>query len=187
IHAGNRRGPPGFRGFPPWACNNHATSRRRVVARLMLWPPPMSAGTSAPLGATVNADGINFSVFSKRATAIDLLLFDRADDTRPSRVVAFDPRVDRSYHYWHHFVPGLTAGQIYAFRVHGPYDPARGHRFDPDKVLLDPYGRAVVVPSDYDRKMTAMKSVAVDSAAYDWEGNRPRERPAAQRIVYQMH
>jgi glycogen operon protein len=153
-------------------------------------------GASAPLGAAVSADGVNFSIFSRRATGLDLLLFDHAQAATPSRVIHLDPAADRSYHYWHVFVPGLKAGQIYGVRAHGPYDPASGSRFDSGKVLLDPYGRAVVVPSGYtpaaahekgDNAATAMKSVVVDTAAYDWEGDQPLRRPSSQTIVYEMH
>src|SRR5690242_5094646 len=95
-------------------------------------------GRSAPLGATVRDAGANFSVFSRTAGGIELLLFDRADDAVPARVIRFDPESDRTYHYWHRFVPGVKAGQIYAYRAQGPADPANGLRFDPGKVLLDP-------------------------------------------------
>ena len=64
----------------------------------------------------------------------------------PARVIELDARTHRTYHYWHVFVPGIGPGQIYAYRADGPFDPTHGLRFDPDKVLLDPYGRAVVVP-----------------------------------------
>ena len=94
------------------------------------------------------ADGTNFSLFSRSASRVELLFFDRADDARPSRSIELDPRIHRTYHYWHAFVPGVKAGQLYGYRVHGPSDPAQGMRFDPAKVLLDPYGRGVVVPSE---------------------------------------
>ena len=103
-------------------------------------------GRSFPLGTTLVEGGANFSVFSRTAASMDLLLFDRVDDSRPSRVIPIDPVANRSYHYWHQFVPGVSAGQIYGYRVRGPFDPARGLRFDPMKVLLDPYGRATAVP-----------------------------------------
>ena len=106
-------------------------------------------GAAAPLGATVTGDGVNFSVFSKHATGIDLLLFDHVDDAKPTRVIDVSPVANRTYHYWHVFVAGLKAGQIYGFRAHGPFDPAKGNRFDSGKVLLDPYGRGVVVPNGY--------------------------------------
>src|ERR1051325_1785763 len=80
-------------------------------------------GHAAPLGATVTTAGVNFSVFSKDATALDLLLFDHDDDPRPPRVIRIDPRTNRHYHYWHTFVPGLVAGQIYGYCVAGPFAP----------------------------------------------------------------
>lgn len=155
----------------------------------------LSPGTSAPLGATPTATGVNFSVFSKHATGVELLLFAHPEDARPTRTISFDP-FQRTYHYWHVFVPGLTAGQIYGFRVEGPSDPARGLRFDSDKLLLDPYSRAVAVPSGYkraaagcagDNVATAMKSVVVDPSAYDWEGDAPLRRPSARTIIYELH
>jgi glycogen operon protein len=156
----------------------------------------IAAGRSAPLGATLVPGGANFSVFSRNATRVDLVLFDRPDDSKPSRVIAIDAATNRSLDYWHVFVPGISAGQLYGYRAHGPSDSARGLRFDPDKVLLDPYGRGVVIPADYsrtratlpgDNAATAMKSVVVDPGAYDWEGDCPLRRPAAQSIIYEMH
>src|SRR5678815_3220373 len=114
-------------------------------------------GQSSPLGATVTADGVNFSVFSRNASSIELLLFDREDDARPARVMRIDPVSNRTYHYWHVFVPGARAGQIYAYRIHGPFDPAKGLRFDPEKLLLDPYGRGVVVSNKYSRGAARQK------------------------------
>jgi isoamylase len=157
-----------------------------------------SPGASAPLGATVTADGVNFSVFSKSATAIELLLFDdaQAAEPEPSRVIALDAHRHRTYHYWHVFVPDLQPGQVYGYRAHGPFAPERGLRFDPQKLLLDPYGLAVAVPASYDRGAairpgdncaTAMKSVVAAPAAYDWEGDRPLRRPFARTIIYEMH
>ena len=149
------------------------------------------------LGATPSDGGVNFSVYSRNATGMELLLFDREDDARPARILPIDPVANRTYHYWHLFVPGVRPGQIYAYRAHGPMDPANGLRFDASKVLLDPYGRAVAVPSGYDRNAacaagrdnaaTAMKSVVVDLSAYDWEEDTPLRHPSSQTIVYEMH
>jgi len=153
-------------------------------------------GSSAPLGATPSANGVNFSVFSRHATGVQLLFFDAPDDTRAARVVQLDPSANRTYHYWHVFVPDVRPGQLYAYRVEGPFDPASGLRFDSTKVLLDPYGRGVIVPDNWsrdaarrpgDNAATAMKSVVVDVAEYDWEGDAPLCRPASQTIVYEMH
>src|SRR5262245_7633944 len=103
----------------------------------------LEPGKSFPLGASLVAGGANFSVYSKRANAVQLLLFDDVDDARASRVIDLDPNAGRTHHYWHTFVPGLQAGQLYAYRAHGPFIPAKGLRFDSDKVLLDPYGKCV--------------------------------------------
>ena len=113
--------------------------------------PVDTAGRSHPLGATPVPGGVNFSIYSRDASRVELLFFDREDDGRPARVIPIDPAANRTYHYWHVFVPGVQPGQIYGFRVHGPFEPERGLRFDPTKLLLDPYGRAVVVPKNYNR------------------------------------
>ncbi|TSD84650.1 glycogen debranching protein GlgX [Mycobacterium sp. KBS0706] len=155
-----------------------------------------AAGSCSALGATPVPHGVNFSVFSRHSTGIELLLFDHVDDARPSRVVRIDPVDNRTYHYWHVFVPGLKAGQLYGYRADGPFDPANGLRFDRAKVLLDPYGRAVAVPDRYDRVAAgeagddaaiAMKSVVVDPSAYDWEGDAPLRLPSSRTIVYETH
>jgi isoamylase len=151
---------------------------------------------SSPLGATVSADGTNFSVYSKHAKGIELLLFDCVDDARPQRAISIDPATNRTYHYWHVFVPGVKTGQMYGYRVDGAFDPPGGMRFDPTKVLLDPYGRGAVVPKNYSRDAarlkgdnagTAIKSVVTDPRTYDWEGDAPLETPSSQTIVYEMH
>jgi len=156
----------------------------------------IAKGSSAPLGATPCPAGVNFSVFSKRAQAIELMLFDAVDDGRPARVIRMDAAANRTYHYWHVFVPGVQPGQIYAYRAEGPSDPAKGMRFDPSKVLLDPYGRGVMIPKHYSREAarsegdntaTAMKSVVVDPGTYNWEGDTPLKRPSARTIIYEMH
>jgi len=153
-------------------------------------------GKSFPLGACVEKDGVNFSLFARHATSVELLLFDREDNAQPSRVVPIGPTTHRTYHYWHVFVPGVQSGQLYGYRVQGPSEPTRGLRFDPTKVLLDPYGRGVVVPMNYSREAagkpgdnaaSAMKSVVVESSTYDWEGDMPLRRPASQTIIYEMH
>jgi isoamylase len=155
-----------------------------------------AAGQSSPLGATVERGGVNFSLYSRKSTGVDLLLFDR-EDAPPSRIIRLDPSVNRTYHYWHAFIPGLQPGQLYGYRAHGPFDPSQGLRFDASKVLLDPYGREVVVPTGYSRDEAAqkgydnaaisMKSVVVDSHTYDWEDDAPLRRPSSQTVIYEMH
>ena len=156
----------------------------------------VEAGRSAPLGATPSPGGVNFGVFSRHATAIELLLFDEVDDFQAARVVRLDSPRHRTDHYWHVFVPDLAPGQLYAYRAEGPFEPENGMRFDATKVLLDPYGRGVAVPDAYargaarrpgDTASTAMKSVVADVWTYDWEGDVPLRRPSSRTIVYEMH
>ena len=153
-------------------------------------------GSSAPLGASVRRSGVNFSVFSKSATLIELLLFDDRNAAEPSRIIPLDATQHRSYHYWHAFVPGIGPGQIYGYRADGPFAPGRGLRFDREKLLLDPYGLAVAVPDGYQREAAArpgpnhgaaMKSVVADPGAYDWEGDVPLKRPFAETVIYELH
>jgi glycogen operon protein len=127
---------------------------------------------------------------------MELLLFDAVDDPKPARVLELDPKHNRTFHYWHIFVPNLQPGQLYGLRAHGPFQPSQGHRFDPDKVLLDPYGRAVAIPPNYSREeatlpggnaASAMKSVIVDPGTYDWDGDVPLKRPFARTVIYEMH
>jgi isoamylase len=156
----------------------------------------VSVGHGSPLGATVTKDGVNFSLFSRTATSVELLLFDRENESQLSQVIKLDPVSNRSYYYWHRFVPGILPGQLYGYQVDGPHDPKRGLRFDPAKLLLDPYGRGVVVPKNYSREAacrdgdnaaSAMKSVVVDPHTYDWEGDGPLGLPSARTIIYEMH
>jgi isoamylase len=156
----------------------------------------VTSGASAPLGATVRPGGVNFSVFSKGAVLMELLLFDDANDIQPVRIIPLHAVGHRTYHYWHVFVPDLQPGQLYAYRAQGPFAPERGLRFDAEKVLLDPYGLAVAVPERYDRwaaarpgdnAAAAMKSVVADPDCYDWEGDLPIQRPFGEIIIYELH
>jgi isoamylase len=153
-------------------------------------------GRSSPLGATLVDNGVNFSLFSRTASGVELTLFDRAEDAKPARIVQLDPVTNRTYHYWHAFVPGVQPGELYGYRFSGESAVDRGLRFDADKLLLDPYGRGVVVPANYDREAakrpgdtsaTSMKSVVVDPSAYDWQGDAPLCLPSARTIIYEMH
>lgn len=153
-------------------------------------------GRSSPLGASLRDGGVNFSLYSRNATRVELLFFDHEDDAGPSRIIPIEPGTNRTYHYWHVFVPGAQVGQIYGYRVHGPFAPDLGFRFDSSKVLLDPYARSVMVPKNYSREaatragdnaVSAMKSAVVDLGGYDWEGDAPLHRPSSQTIIYEMH
>jgi isoamylase len=97
-------------------------------------------GTPYPQGATWDGKGVNFSLFSAASEGAELCLFDRADATTESRRI---PISERTNGVWHIYIPDLAPGQLYGYRVHGPYDPARGLRFNPNKLLLDPYAKAI--------------------------------------------
>ncbi len=152
-------------------------------------------GQSYPLGSTVKDGGVNFSVYSRSSTSLELLLFEGADDPAPRHSIRLDPDRNRTFNYWHAFVPGLKAGQVYAFRVGGPFAPERGHRFDREKVLLDPYSKAIIARK-HDRKAasrpgdnvgTALRSIVVDTSEYDWEGDAPLGRAFSETVIYETH
>ncbi|HME46554.1 glycogen debranching protein GlgX [Mycobacterium sp.] len=156
----------------------------------------VAAGRAYPLGARRVDGGTNFSVWSRTAAQVDLLLFDDVDDAAPSRIIPLDRLRNRTSYFWHVLVPDVGPGQIYAWRVHGAFDPGAGLRHDASAPLLDPYGVAVAVPAGYDRwagarpgrdPRTAMKSVVADLSAYEWEGDVPLGRPFARTIIYELH
>lgn len=152
-------------------------------------------GRSSPLGATPTPHGVNFSVYSRSATRMELVLFDDVDDAQPNRVLILDRHKNRTFHYWHVEVPGLAPGQAYGWRVDGPSN-GDGLRFDPSKLLLDPYACAVGVPEAYSREAargrqdttaTAMRSIVTDRRGYDWEDDTPLRRPYSDTVIYEMH
>jgi len=159
-------------------------------------PYRTSVGEPLPLGATIVDGGVNFSVFSQHATLIELLLFDRYDDPRPRQVIPLHPRLHRTFNYWHAFVDGVGPGQIYAYRAHGPWDPAHGHRYNPRKVLLDPYAHAIVYGDNWSRSAacepienarSAMKGLVIDPHDFDWQGVIPPRYGNRERVIYEMH
>lgn len=144
-------------------------------------------GQPFPIGPTLMAGGVNFCLFSKNAEQVDLVLFDHAEDVKPSQVITLDPIQNKTYHYWHGFVPHVQAGQLYAYRISGPHDVMKGHRFDPQFFLLDPYGKAIVTPTSKKGTSIPMKSVVCDLHQYDWENDQHPKRPFAQTVIYEMH
>ncbi|MEX6689484.1 glycogen debranching protein GlgX [Danxiaibacter flavus] len=154
-------------------------------------------GTSFPPGATVFTGGVNFSLFCKHGTSVELLLFDHIDAIEPARTITLHPKENRTDNYWHIFVAGITSGQLYAYRINGPFDPAKGHRYDPSLTLIDPYSNVVAVPQRYDRNAAnipgkkgttpPMKSAVSDLSLYDWENDSPIRRPFAETVIYEMH
>src|SRR5262249_32368240 len=161
-------------------------SSRRFAAKRATVP---EVGKAHPVGAHVGDGGVNFSVFSENADAVDLLLFEHPDDPQPSRVIP----LARDFHFWHAFVPGLRAGATYAFRATGPDEPP--FRFAHEKTLLDPYARQVetarwsraAAASPGNNVETSLRARVVDPDAYDWEGDVPLARPLDETIIYELH
>jgi isoamylase len=157
-------------------------------------PLPVEAGSPHPLGATPSPSGVNFSLFSSNATGVDLLLFSTHDSLEPFQTIRFDPYINKTFHFWHVFVRGLKPGVHYAYRVDGPFDSA-GQRFNRNKVLIDPYARgnshflwdrgSACTPADNVR--TSIRSVVIDTSSYDWEGDKPLNRPPEECIIYEAH
>ena len=152
-------------------------------------------GRSHPLGAWPDAEGVNFSLSSQHSTKVELVLFDKHDAVEPSLIIELDPEVHRSFYLWHCYVKGLRPGAHYGYRVHGPTDEDAGHKFDPEKLLLDPYafgnsnalwdrGAACQPGSNLDR---SMRSVVIDLGDYDWEGDKPLNRPMSEAIIYELN
>jgi glycogen operon protein len=151
-------------------------------------------GRRYPAGATVDAGGTNFSVFSRHATDVELLLFDSDAAIEPFQIITLDPEDNRTFFSWHVYVEGLKPGVYYAWRVNGPHDPAAGMLFDPSIELLDPYARCVgdtlwVRPrpgGGQGRAAQGMRAMVV-SPDYDWEGDQPLDHAPEDTIIYELH
>jgi isoamylase len=152
-------------------------------------------GSPHPLGATVQPGGVNFSLYSSAATGVELLLFNKHDSPQPLQTIALIPCQNKTFHFWHVFVKNLKAGAHYAFRVTGPSVPEAGLRYNRHKVLIDPYARGntktlwkrVDACHDSDNVATSMRSVVIEPEGYDWEGDKPLNRPIEDTIIYEMH
>ena len=165
-----------------------------AVGDIRQGPFSVEAGSAHPLGATPSPSGVNFSLASSNATGVELLLFSAHDSLEPFQTIRFDPYVNKTFHFWHAFVRGLKPGVHYAYRVDGRFDSA-GQRFNRNKVLIDPYARGnsdslwdrggACTPEDNQR--TSMRSVVIDASGYDWEGDKPLNRPMEDSIIYEVH
>jgi isoamylase len=155
----------------------------------------LEPGSAHPMGTTTYPHGVNFSMFSEAATEVMLLLFDHRSAIEPAQSIRLDPFRNKTFHFWHVFVRGCRPGIYYAFRVDGPTDPAAGHRFNPNKVLLGPYAQGICrdlwkradAAGPDDNLATSMRCAIVDPADYDWEGDRPLKRPFHESIIYETH
>lgn len=152
-------------------------------------------GRAHPLGATPDNCGVNFSVFSRNATGIELLLFSEHNEKEPFQIIKFDPKINKTFFFWHIYIDGLTSGTHYAYRVDGPWDLSTGHRFNKNKVLIDPYAKGNTNTLwEYNAACTmednlpkSMRSVVIDTYNYDWEGDKPLDKPMNEQIIYEMH
>ncbi|HYX90798.1 MAG TPA: glycogen debranching protein GlgX, partial [Myxococcaceae bacterium] len=164
-----------------------------------IWP-----GEPFPLGATFDGEGVNFAVFSQHATRVVVSIFDPVDHSHEIARLALPEQTD---HVWHGYVPGLRAGTLYGFRAHGPWDPQKGLRFNPQKLLVDPYAKAIhgkvnwrypvlgydkdsddqdLEQDDRDSAMGVPKSVVL-SDHFDWEGDEPPRTRWRHTVIYELH
>jgi isoamylase len=166
---------------------------------IRIWP-----GQPYPLGASWDGSGVNFALFSENATAVELCLFDSAEDSQESARIDIAERTDQ---VWHCYLPDLRPGQFYGFRVHGPYDPQRGHRFNPAKLLLDPYAKAITgrikwsndlfaykvgagvedLAPDPDNSAGGVPKCVVIDNAFTWEDDKPLQVPWNRTVIYECH
>jgi glycogen operon protein len=165
---------------------------------MRVWP-----GRPYPLGATWDGSGVNFALFSENATSVHLCLFDQATDTMERLCL---PLMDRTDRVWHGYLPDAKPGQLYAYRVHGPWEPARGLRFNPAKILLDPYARAIgrvptwhpslfgyapgtdgdAAADEQDSAAHAALGVVVDTG-FDRRGVERPLVPWCDTVIYELH
>ena len=164
----------------------------------------ISPGRSYPCGATITTEGVNFALFSEHATDVFLLLFD-SPDAEPTDVIRLE---QKNRHIWHVLVHDVGVGQLYGYNVNGPYDPAQGHRFNGQKLLICPYARAVtgkiinrdkllnsfkasaggadLLPDRRDNSLIVPKGIVVDNA-FDWQDDAPPEIPFEKLVIYEAH
>ena len=164
----------------------------------------MRTGIPYPLGATWDGAGVNFAIFSEHATGVELCLFDSPDATKEFACVALPEQTDM---VWHGYLSGILPGQLYGFRVHGPWEPDAGHRFNPSKIVFDPYAKAVgratrwsdemygytIGSEDADLAMDTRDNAAfaplaaVVDPAFIWGNDRRPETPWHKTIIYEVH
>jgi len=169
----------------------------------------VQTGNPLPIGgAHEQGGGVNFVLFSRHATGVRLEFYQNPDDSFPSRIIDFDPVRHRTGDVWHVWVRGIPAGQLYGYRVEGPYLPEEGHRFNPQKLLLDPYARAIAGVENWDfpaargydssSRLNDLSFSAVDNAGttpkciftddhFDWELDSPPKHSASDTVIYEIH
>ncbi len=166
---------------------------------MRIWP-----GRPYPLGATWDGSGVNFALFSEHATKVELCLFDGPDSTGESHRILLP---ERTHRIWHASLPDVRPGQLYGYRVHGPYDPAAGHRFNPNKVLFDPYAKGIGRTVRWDDSLFGYRigdpaedlsfderddarfaplGVVIDPA-FTWGNDQPPRTPWHKTLIYEVH
>ncbi len=150
--------------------------------------PELQFTYTLPYGATVSDRGVQFTIFSRSATAMRILLYAHVDDREPSEIIELDRACDRWGDVWSVFIPGLKEGTLYHFQANGPFDPEIGQWFDGSARLVDPYAKALagVFQKSTDGLIRPPKCVVVDDH-FDWEGDRHVRRPLSESIIYEMH
>jgi glycogen operon protein len=161
------------------------------------WP-----GRPYPLGASWDGRGTNFALFSEHATKVELCLFEKAESRQETVRIPLREHTDM---VWHGYFPDIEPGQLYGYRVHGPYDPAKGHRFNPNKVLLDPYAKAIGRDITWDDSLFGYEVGADDlsfdkrdnaafcplgavlETAFTWGEDRPPRTPWHKTVIYECH
>ncbi len=161
-------------------------------------PFSVSVGHRYPAGATVGSDGTNFCIFSRHATVVQLLLYEKPDSSIPFQVIDLDPLENRNFFFWHVFVEGMTGREkvCYTWKVDGPENDSLGHRFDPSVELLDPWARGVtdvLWQRKYNRDSRekkgtpSMRAMVLPKSSYDWEGDKPLQQSCENEIIYELH
>ena len=166
------------------------------------------SGVPFPLGAHLRGNGVNFAIFSRHATGVRLDLFDHPEDAMPARSIILNPARNKTGDIWHVWLEGIRSGQLYGFRIAGPYAPNEGHRFNPAKLVVDPYATAIAPLPDRDFRLalgydpsSPQKDLSlseVDNAAsapkcviahadFDWQGDQPLRHPWESTVIYELH
>jgi glycogen operon protein len=192
---------------PPAAARSTSERPLHDYVREVCESDDVRVGLPLPMGTYAHGDGTNFSLFSRHATRVRLELYEHPEDAKAARSIDLDPVRNRTGDMWHVWVKGIRAGQLYAYRIDGPYRPEDGHRFDFRKLLLDPFATAIsMLPNwefdpplghdagvrDEDSRSTvdnagAMPKCVCTEDYFDWRGDRPLKHEWSETVIYETH